>query len=210
MPLVLAVLFWIWFLVSVVVLVRRRLDRRAPATVLDHEAAITPTSDDEPLAMASAVADAPTVTVPAAATPAAPAPAPAPTIAEVPLPPGMATRPTADRRTARRGPPAAGVAEALVGIRMPCDLVPLVFDRLATDKIALSTVGHRADEVGTALADELERLGYVLKAVSDRQLNATRGATTLSLTIDAPGVDGRHAEHPNARDDAVVVEITLH
>jgi hypothetical protein len=101
------------------------------------------------------------------------------------------------------------VAEALVGIRMPCDLVPLVFDRLATHKIGLSTTGYPAEVVGSQLADEVERLGYVVRPLSDREVIATRGATELRMTITPPGPDGRHHDHPNARDDAVVVEITL-
>jgi hypothetical protein len=92
---------------------------------------------------------------------------------------------------------------------MPCDLVPLVFDRLATDRITLSTVGFPAETVGTALADEVERLGYVVRPMSDREVLATRGATELRLTITPPGPDGRHLHHPQARDDSVVVEIVL-
>jgi hypothetical protein len=112
-------------------------------------------------------------------------------------------------RPAGRSAPAAGVADALVGIKMPCDLVPLVFDRLATDRITLSTVGFPAEVVGEALANEVERLGYVVRPLSDREVVATRGATELRLTIDRPGPDGRHHHHPNARDDSVIVEIVL-
>jgi hypothetical protein len=101
------------------------------------------------------------------------------------------------------------VADALVGIRMPCDLVPLVVDRLATKKIALSTTGYPAEVVGTGLADELERLGYVIKPLSDYDVVATRGATELHLRIKRPNIDGRHFDHPTAREDAVVVEIEL-
>ncbi len=112
-------------------------------------------------------------------------------------------------RPAPRSAPAAGVADALVGIRMPCDLVPLVLNRLDTDHITLSTTGNPAEVVGTALADEVERLGYVLRPLSDHEVLATRGATELRLTIRPPGPDGRHLAHPSARDDSVVVEIAL-
>jgi hypothetical protein len=101
------------------------------------------------------------------------------------------------------------VADALAGIQMPCDLVPLVLDRLASDRITLSTTGYPAEAVGTALADEVERLGYALRPMSDHELLATRGSTGLRLTIRPPDVDGRHFEHPNAREDSVVVEIAL-
>jgi hypothetical protein len=143
------------------------------------------------------------VAVSAAVSPdlAPPPPAPAPT-------PPAATDPLAERRAVRRGAPAAGVADALVGIRMPCELVPLV-DRLATDRIALSTSGYPAEVVGTALADELERLGYVLRPLTDHELIATRGGTELHLRLQRPNIDGRHLDHPTARVDAVVVEIGL-
>jgi hypothetical protein len=108
-----------------------------------------------------------------------------------------------------RSAPAAGIADALVGIRMPCDLVPLVVDRLSDKRITLSTTGHPAEVVGTALADEVERLGYVLRPVSDTEVIATRGTTELRLSIEAPGMDGRHLDHPNARDDAVIVNVAL-
>jgi hypothetical protein len=207
MPPVLAALFWIWVVVSIVVLVRRRIAKRAEREVLEAaeaaEAADTAASTDVVDTEETEVREAP-VAEPVAAMATAPAPVPA-----APLPPPVDPIPEAVLERPIRTVPAAGVADALVGIRMPCDLVPLVLDRLATDRITLSTVGHPAEEVGTALADEVERLGYVVRPLSDREVIATRGATELRLTITPPDFDGRHLHHPQAREDSVVVEIVL-
>jgi hypothetical protein len=201
MPPVLAVLFWVWVVVSIVVLVKRRaarkVERELAAVEVDHTGLPAPEPAAEPvseLAMAAAVAPMTAEGAPAKPTP----------------PPGF-EQPVAPvvERPAARSAPAAGIADALVGIRMPCDLVPLVFDRLATDKITLSTTGHPAEVVGASLADEVERLGYVVRPLSDHEVIATRGVTELRMSIERPGPDGRHLHHPNARDDSVVVEITL-
>ena len=140
-----------------------------------------------------------------------PTPPPPVETATAPTPPPDVEAPVAQTLdgSAHRSAPAAGVADALMGIRMPCDLVPLVLDRLSSGRITLSTTGYATEEVGTALADEVERLGYVLRPMSDHEVLATRGPTGLRLTIRPPDADGRHFEHPTAREDSVVVEITL-
>ena len=211
MPPALAVLFWAWVLVSIIVFLRRRATKRAAARLavaghladpsIDGEEVIPPT-DADAVADVEADAHAAVHAVVGATAPSAPTP-PGP-------PPGFddPVAPIIDRPTGRSAP-AAGVADALVGIRMPCDLVPLVLDRLATDHITLSTTGHEAADVGTALADEVERLGYVVHPISDHEVLATRGATGLRLTIRPPGPDGKHLTHPTARDESVVVEISL-
>jgi hypothetical protein len=202
MPPVLAVLFWVWLLVSIVVIVRRRAAKRSAAAVGEGDDILDPvtTPAADPVGAETPVA---------ASVGAAPAPPP---VAPAPLtpPPGfdLPQAPLADRPV-HRSAPAAGVADALVGIRMPCDLVPLVLDRLATDHITLSTTGHPAEEVGQALADEVERLGYVLRPTSDHEVLATRGATELRLVIRPPDADGRQPAHPNARENSVVVEISI-
>jgi len=200
MPPVLAVVFWAWVLVSIVVLLRRRATRRATARMEATEDAMVPPITDEEVRPADA--DVPVPVAVGAGARSAPSP-PTP-------PPGFdtPTDPIVDR-PAPRSAPAAGVADALVGIRMPCDLVPLVLDRLATDHITLSTTGHAAETVGPALADEIERLGYVVRPISDNEVLATRGTTELRLTIRPPGSDGRHLLHPTAREGSVVVEIAL-
>jgi len=208
MPPVLAVLFWAWALVSIVIFLRRRATKRATARQETTVGAVKPFSRGDAVVPADAGTDAPApapvlagvgATSPSVSAPTPPSP-----------PPGFeaGAAPVIDRPMPRSAP-AAGIADALVGIRMPCDLVPLVLDRLATDHITLSTTGHPAEEVGTALADEVERLGYVVRPLSDHEVLATRGGTDLRLTIRPPGPDGSHLLHPSARQDSVVVEITL-
>jgi hypothetical protein len=204
MPPVLAVLFWIWVLVAVVVLVRRRITRRNAPLVAD-ELVATEVADVAPVEPPREPQEASTpepAMAASAPTPVAPPPVPPPAYEH-------AAAPVLDDRPSTREAPAAGIADALVGIRMPCDLVPLVFDRLATDKITLSTTGYPAEIVGRSLADEVERLGYVVRPLSEREVIATRGVTELRMMIKAPGADGRHHDHPNARDDSVVVEMAL-
>jgi len=202
MPPVLAIVFWAWVLVSIVVLLRRRAAKRAIARMEATGETQRPPTDGEEVVLADVDVPEPVHAMAGTAAPSAPTP---------PTPPPGFDSPTVPvlERPAPRSAPAAGVADALVGIRMPCDLVPLVLDRLATDHITLSTTGHAAADVGTALADEVERLGYVVHPISDHEVLATRGATHLRLTIRAPGPDGKHLTHPNAREDSVVVEIAL-
>jgi hypothetical protein len=199
MPPVLAIVFWAWVLVSIVVFLRRRANKRAIARMEATGETPRPPTDGEEVVPAGADVPEPVHAMAGPAAPSAPTP-----------PPGFED-PTAPivERPVPRSAPAAGVADALVGIRMPCDLVPLVLDRLATDHITLSTTGHAAADVGTALADEVERLGYVVHPISDHEVLATRGATELRLTIRAPGPDGKHLTHPTAREDSVVVEVAL-
>src|SRR5215203_2611518 len=167
MPPVLAVLFWTWVVVSLVVLVKRRALRRAEraekAVEVDASGmAVAEPPEDLVAAMAGTPIPETTVETTTAPTPEPAAPVPAAVTPPTP-PPGFETpvAPVIDR-PAPRSAPAAGIADALVGIRMPCELVPLVFDRLATDRITLSTVGYPAEVVGRSLADEVERLGYVV------------------------------------------------
>lgn len=215
MPPVLAVLFWAWLLVSVVVIVRRRATKRAAART-DHGPELESPADLDVTDVTDVAEPAPDVApfeTPVPATVGAGPPVPILATSPTPPPPvetgfEAPVAPTLDG-SAHRSAPAAGVADALMGIRMPCDLVPLVLDRLSSGRITLSTTGYAAEEVGTALADEVERLGYVLRPMSDHEVLATRGATGLRLTIRPPDADGRHFEHPTAREDSVVVEITL-
>ncbi len=220
MPPVLAVLFWAWLLVSVVIIVRRRVTKRAAARTdvdqdlgapadLDVTDAAEPAPEAAPieaLAHASAGADPTVPFMPSVPTSTFAAEA---SMAPTPSPDFDAPEAGATDRPVPRSAPAAGVADALAGIQMPCDLVPLVLDRLANDRITLSTTGYPAEAVGTALADEVERLGYALRPMSDHELLATRGSTGLRLTIRPPDADGRHFEHPTAREDSVVVEIAV-
>jgi hypothetical protein len=87
----------------------------------------------------------------------------------------------------------------LNGIELPCGLVP-VGDPGGADPdryAALVTTSHPPEEVGPALADELERLGYVLFALSDDEAVARRADDLVSLRI--------HPHAPSAQLDGVVL-----
>jgi hypothetical protein len=109
-------------------------------------------------------------------------------------------------------PPRAPVAELVAGIALPCDLVPLVTgDELDPHRAVFATTAHDATEVGAALADELERLGFSLRTVGDTEAVATRAGAELRVRIHDPGPhadrDGRPL-FPTAPRGGVVVELT--
>ena len=107
------------------------------------------------------------------------------------------------------------VAEALAGIQMPADLIPLTMvdtHRLDANQIALVTEGHPAEEVGRGIADELERLGFVLTPVGDQELLAERAGDKLKVVIHPkPSLvsAGGGPAFPTAGIDSVVVELAL-
>jgi hypothetical protein len=96
------------------------------------------------------------------------------------------------------------VAEALSGISMPHDLVPLttIAPRPGVvDQVAFSSK-LSVDVVGPAFADELERLGYAVTPLDERSLAATRGDDALVVYIHpaAPGT---------AQEGTVVIEVCV-
>jgi hypothetical protein len=98
---------------------------------------------------------------------------------------------------ARQAPARRPVADAVAGIAMPCGLVPMV---VGTDvdphHVAFSTSDHDAGTVGAALADELERLGFTVRSLTDTEAVATRAGDEVRVTV-----------HPDARPAGVVVEL---
>lgn len=158
---VLVVVFWLWLFTSLTVYayrIFRRLTRGKPATGRCATPIATPVPG-APLKPGST------------------------------LPPLISSPPvTAD--------PAAGpepsdgapitVAEAVQGIRMPCDLAPLVGSSTAAldpHRVVFSTTTATAPQVGGALADELERLGFSVRSVADNQAVATKPGATVTVTI---------------------------
>jgi hypothetical protein len=109
----------------------------------------------------------------------------------------------------------ASLMEALEGIRLPCDLVPLniVEGRAPSDReLALVSTGHPADAVGAALADELERLGYEITTLAPHEAVASKGADRVKVTIHARPdtvLTGKLPTYPTAPPDSVVVELSL-
>jgi hypothetical protein len=96
------------------------------------------------------------------------------------------------------------VADLVTGIALPCDLVPLVGDDLDPHRAVFATVGHTAKEVGSALADELERLGFTLRTVADDEALAERDGDRLRVRVHEEG----HRAHPGAPVHSVVAELT--
>ncbi|MCX7620175.1 MAG: hypothetical protein N2037_04945 [Acidimicrobiales bacterium] len=90
------------------------------------------------------------------------------------------------------------IAELLRGINMPCDLVPVI-DPSALDaqwRVAFSTRGFAPAEVGAQVGDELERLGYSLRSVSDTEVMATRGPDVLTVRLITNPEAARREDRP--------------
>ena len=180
---VLVTLFWCWFAFSVCVYAFRLYRRLTRGPRAAREAAAGP-------AVAARVRDPP----PAPSPPAAPSGraglfAPAATAAGAAAPP----------------PGRTPVASALAGISLPCELAPLTGAGELPDphRVVFFTDRAPAETVGAALGDELERLGFTLRSVSDTEVVATRGGTELSVRVH-PGTEG----FPTAPPGSVVVVVS--
>ena len=78
--------------------------------------------------------------------------------------------------------------DLIEGIRLPCDLSPLVsLDDMHRGDIhaAFITKGNEPAEVGRRLGDELERLGFDLSSLSENQVLARRDDQELLVTLHA-------------------------
>lgn len=103
------------------------------------------------------------------------------------------------------------VADALSGIAMPCDLTPVVDTgrRLDPYRVAFTTDTSPAAEVGAAVGDELERLGFALASTASNQLAATKDGTRVTVTIHTDPSTVMIAEapaFPSARPGSLIVE----
>ena len=180
MPTPLVVLFYIWLVVSIGVLIYRRVGRSATKAPKARE------------------------------------PRPARDVT-FPPPPGAQAADEAEAPTPAGGMPRAATSmmEALAGIQLPCDLVPLNYVAglaITERELTLVTSGHPADEIGTALGDELERLGYELLTMAPHEALATRGADRVRITIHARPdtvLTGKTPTYPTAPAGSVVVELSL-
>ncbi len=109
------------------------------------------------------------------------------------------------------------IAHLLAGIAIPVDLTPIVADgAVASDQFTSLICRERpAHEVGSGIADELERLGYSLTPIGEATLLASRvdpssgSAEELTVEIDAspasPDSNGR-VRFPTAAPTDVVVD----
>lgn len=129
--------------------------------------------------------------------------------------PGAASTaaPTAEAPLRSGGLATASLAEALDGIVMPCHLAPLMGSgAMDPRRVSFFTEAVGAAEVGEAIADELERLGYTITPTDDRSISAVRDdaeitARLVSATLDSPAV--MRERHPSAPADSLVVELAL-
>lgn len=214
LPPLLAILFWLWLGVSLVVLVVRlirRLTRTTPAT-------------GDPAPASGSVPAQPTGPVPRASWASAP---PEPDFAvdrdlDPPLdrPPPLPA-PATPHGGGRGGvfaskPEASGgratVVEALQGIVMPCNLTPVIDGSVSIPspfRVAFLTTDADAVTVGVRLGDELERLGFTLSTMATTELLARRPGAEIRVTVYPTANAARRGIDPifpAAPDGAVGVE----
>ncbi len=98
-------------------------------------------------------------------------------------PPGAEEQPAAEAPSGTAAPKKhVTLSDLLVGVRLPCDLHP--HDSGQTNQsVRFSTTGYEPAQVGTDLADELERLGFQIAPVAEDSITASRGEDLLSLQI---------------------------
>jgi hypothetical protein len=218
-------LYWSWCAVSVFILARRRLRRPANETATTEPAAADENATDQNASDENAT-EAATAT-----------PAPAELVAVGGLiddaqPPPVKLEPAVARALAdvdEPTPPAASeasaaiaggvpmsttdsLAEALEGIRLPCDLAPLIgTGDVHPREVVLVTSGHPAEVVGRSLADEFERLGFGLEGVDGTTILARDDRSLIELGLFADtiaGADGMRA-FPTAPSGSVVARLRL-
>jgi len=212
-PTPLLVLFYLWVALSVVILVYRLVTRRrrSPRTrvVKASDLEVRPASPSTvtvspPLAPPEAV---PPTGAPASGAADGEGPAMAPA---APAPPAASpAAPGADDG------PAASLMEALAGIRLPCDLLPMTVVEgrtLGPRELLLVTSGYTGAEVGRALGDAVAALGYSVTPLGSDRALAARGRDEITITIhDRPDtvLAGRRPAFPTAGAGSVVVELRL-
>ena len=235
---VLAILFWLWFLTSVVILVRRSIRRRrerrvrrdAMLVALHDEGVAEPTVDHD-VDVAPEVEPIPVAATPTPPAPTrAPAPPPAPTTAAAPTPAPAAPKATPAAAVASPAPAPASVAtharaaaapvtvaQVIAGIEMPCGLVPLTlsdhdmrYDRGQRAHFVTTLVP--ATVVTTSLAEELERIGLTVTPMGETAAIAQRGRLAVEMRISTVGalIDGvASVEFRSAPPNSVVVEFDV-
>jgi hypothetical protein len=206
---ILIVAFWCWFAVSLGILFRRavrKASNRPAAGAATSATAFTPTS-----AATFTPTPADAVVAPVEHRVAAGSGGPAPGsifVRATPAPAGS------DPSTGTNGTAGtATVADALRGIRMPCDLTPLTGSQADFDhRIAFVTVGYPAEAVAPEVADEIERLGMTFHALSETSAIAARDGVRVKVAVHTVGsaLNGiADPRYPTAPERSVVVEFEL-
>ncbi|MGB5755974.1 MAG: hypothetical protein WBM50_03590, partial [Acidimicrobiales bacterium] len=103
------------------------------------------------------------------------------------------------------------VLELLDGAVLPYDLTPVTGRLTEPDRhVIFLSPNPDAEAVGTAFADELDRLGYTIEPDGLDGARATRGDDTLLLRISANAgavPDGQQHRYPTAGPSDVAIEI---
>ena len=96
---------------------------------------------------------------------------------------------------------------------MPCELAPLMGTGPPDPRrLAFFTTGYEAATVGSALSDELERLGFAITPEDDRSIRAERGEDLVRARLTSATLDSEAVMidlHPSAPEGALVVELKL-
>ena len=188
-----AVLFWLWVVISLGIFLWRRLNGtrhddeapEAPSSALTKEWAPPPLDPEAPPPDGVAGSEE----VPSSAALPRPEPTPAP-----------------------RSAPASIVA-LLEGIALPHGLVPLTQSSTSGpgSTLVAATDTARPEDVGAALADELERLGYAITTTGDQTALAEGPRGSIEIEIhpsSSSAVDGGSLRFPTAPPGSVVVEMS--
>ena len=105
--------------------------------------------------------------------------------------------------------------EALSGISLPCDLLPLttVEGRTLDEReVLLMTANHTPDEVIDAMGAELTRLGYQVTKLGRDITSATRGPDNIRMVVlRRPDtiLIGTKPAYPTASSGDLIVELKL-
>lgn len=236
--------FWLWLTVSLVVLAKRRWNRRYAAATTESEGlqaadrVLVGGSPSSPIASVPGGSDAAGSSAPLAAPlgdddpPADGDDGPRPDgppdaralvrdMVDVINTEGSAVDRPDD--AARGAPPplapmpvtrTGGIAEALQGIQMPCDLAPLTLDVNDLDPVFadLVTTGVDPAAVTTEIGTELTRLGYEVTELGPGEQLATRDGTEVHVKVhDRPAfsVGSQGQTFTTAPPDSIVVEFVL-
>jgi hypothetical protein len=110
--------------------------------------------------------------------------------------------------------PSRSVADALSGIRLPCDLVPLIGLQATIDPthVVFAADGHPAHEVGSRVGDELERIGFELTPIDETTLHAVRDSYLIEVRMHPDAASARGPaglRFPTAAPRSVVVEFRI-
>lgn len=201
-----AILFWIWVVVSLGILVWRRVNGSGeddgdvlveePSSALTKQWAPPPPDPEAPAAPGAPFESDPS-TDDQRTPPAGPPPPPA----SDPSPPPSRVGTT--------------LAELLSGITLPHGLVPLTQSLPASGpatSIVVATESAGPEQVATALADEIEGLGYTVRTTGEHTALAEgpRGAVEIEIHPHAgASAEGGSLRFPTAGANSVVVELRV-